>query len=249
MNPFYFGTGRRRLFGLYTPALTKGARSRAVVLCHPWGQEFLRAHRSIRQLANMLTAAGFDVLRFDYFGTGDSAGEMVDADLKGWENDIEMAIEELKDTMGAARVTLVGLRLGATLAASIAASRGSDVDSLVLWDPVVAGDEYLRELGATASRSGGEQEILGFALSNDLERDLQAIDLHALTDSLPGRTLIIVTQPLASHAALGRALSERDAGALAIERIDGQPAWIEERNLGAGAVPVKVLQRIVQWIS
>jgi len=67
MNVFYFGAGERRLFGVYTPARHGGRRG--AVLCPPWGQEYLRAHRSIAQLANTLATAGVHVLRFDYSGT------------------------------------------------------------------------------------------------------------------------------------------------------------------------------------
>ena len=67
-----------------------------MVLCYPWGSEYIHAHRALRQLATRLSMAGFHTLRFDYFGTGDSAGEMEDADLGVWEDDIETAIEELK---------------------------------------------------------------------------------------------------------------------------------------------------------
>ena len=105
MTPFYFGDRRRRLFGIYEPAVLKSVGKRAAVLCYPWGAEYVHAHRTMRQLAVRLSAAGIDTLRFDFFGTGDSAGEMVDADLAGWETDIELAIEELRrrTALGAAR--------------------------------------------------------------------------------------------------------------------------------------------------
>ena len=72
-------------------------------------------------LLEQLAAQGWHVLRFDYFGTGDSAGEFDEADLTGWEADIEQALDELLDMAGARKVALVGLRLGATLAARVAA--------------------------------------------------------------------------------------------------------------------------------
>src|SRR5262245_860401 len=98
MTPLYFGSATRRLFGIYEPG-TGGRRApQAAVLCYPWGQEYIRAHRSMRRLAMMLSAAGRDTFRFDYFGTGDSAGDMVDGSVAGWEKDIEAAIDEAKDT-------------------------------------------------------------------------------------------------------------------------------------------------------
>ena len=52
----------------------------------------------MRRLANMLAAVGCHVLRFDYFGTGDSMGTAHEVTRRGWEQDIETAIEELQDT-------------------------------------------------------------------------------------------------------------------------------------------------------
>ena len=156
---FYFGAQERRLLGIYEAA-RRARPNRAVVLCYPWGAEYIHGYRSMRQLAKMLTANGIHTLRFDYFGTGDSAGSTTEGDVSGWETDIQSAIEELMDTTGATQVSLVGLRLGATLAANVAVRAGPVVNSLVLWDPVVSGAEYLTELHRIA-RTGSS--LLKFA--------------------------------------------------------------------------------------
>src|ERR1700722_5596148 len=138
MSPFFFGTSERRIFGVYEPAASGTSGKRAAVFCYPWGSEYIYAHRTIRQLAVRLSTAGFHTLRFDFFGTGDSAGDLTDADLAGWETDVESAMEEIRDISGMAQITLIGLRLGATIAASVAARLSRKVDSLVLWDPIVS---------------------------------------------------------------------------------------------------------------
>ena len=46
------------------------------MLCYPWGSEYIYAHRSLRLLAQRRAAAGIHTLRFDYFGTGDSDGDI-----------------------------------------------------------------------------------------------------------------------------------------------------------------------------
>jgi exosortase A-associated hydrolase 2 len=251
MTPFFFGTRERRLFGIYAPGRTVGAGPRAVVLCHPWGQEYLRAHRSMRHLANLLARAGVHVLRFDYFGTGDSAGDSSEGDLEGWRRDIETAVDELKDTSGAARVGLVGLRLGGALAASVAARRRGDVDSVVLWDPVVRGEEYLEELGRWSSheritQGAGDREVLGFLLTAGLSREIGSIDLQPVVPFLPARTLVVVSGP-SSHGPFQAALAERPGGPVPLEPIASPAAWLEDRNTGVGALPVKIVQRIAQW--
>ena len=259
MLPIYFGSSTRRLFGLFSPAERKRSPSRAAVLCHPWGREYEHAHRSMRMLDSTLSAAGFDVLRFDYYGSGDSNGEASEVTLAGWESDIVAAVEEIKDTTGTARVALVGLRLGATLAARVAARMRTCVRDLVLWDPVVFGDEYLDEMwhrepavAGCAVRSadvGGGHEMQGYPLTDTLEHEIRALNLIDLVPSLPVRTLCITTfVEHGSHAALEDAFSRRATGPAPVEYIQASAAWLQD-NRGAGVVPVPVLQRIREWLG
>lgn len=264
MNPFYFGTGPRRLFGIYTPAQqAAGAAARAAVICPPWGYEYLGAHRSLRHLASMLSAAGIHVLRFDYYGTGDSAGDMRQADLEGWRGDIETAIEELRDMTEAPKVGLAGLRLGATLAAAVAAKRPRDVDVLALWDPIASGEAYVQELvrtelemrgveGAQAvvpRADGVEREIGGFPLTPQMTLELRATDMATLAPPIAARTLAIVSAEGEPTAPLRAAFDGRFRTPPEVEQIVAPPAWVENVSFRTGAVPVKILQRIVEWFK
>jgi pimeloyl-ACP methyl ester carboxylesterase len=250
MNPIYFGSGKRRLFGMYTPARGAGARARAVVLCPPWGEEYLRAHRSLRQLASMFSAGGSHVLRFDYYGTGDSAGDMEEADIEGWMDDIGTAIEELKDTAGVAKVGLVGLRLGATLAATVAAKRARDVDAVGLWYPVPSGGTYVDELTRrAASAPGAEPAIEGFPLTERMARGLETLDLLAVAPQLGMRALVVLSAEGDASHPLRSALAGRTPGAMEVEQIGAEPTPVREQRLGVDAVPVKVLQRLVEWFG
>ena len=123
----------------------------AVVICQPLGHEYIRAHRSLRNLATRLSQGGLHVLRFDYFGCGDSAGDLKDATFERWRTDVATAIDELKDMSGATRVSVVGVRFGATLALLATASR-RDIDTAVLWDPVESGAVYIEELANLQQR-------------------------------------------------------------------------------------------------
>ena len=44
--------------------------------------EYMRTHKAVRQLTMMLAKAGYHLLRFDYFGTGDSAGDGEDVTVE-----------------------------------------------------------------------------------------------------------------------------------------------------------------------
>ncbi len=263
MSPFYFGTPKRRLFGVYHPAITSRATVRAAVLCYPWGHEYIYAHRSMVKLASVLAESGFHVLRFDYFGTGDSAGESTEVTLDGCRKDILMAAEELMDMSGAESISLIGLRLGASLAAEVAVADRRLVDRLVLWDPVICGADYVESLYHSASNmpigkvapperpaeTGGGHEICGFPLTDAQREQITRIDLIPLVPRLPRKTVTVVTRAAPEHE---RYLAAIGDGAEAEERflsIPDHPAWHENWPLDAGTMPVDVINRIKEWMT
>ena len=81
MKPIFFGDSKRKLYGVYAPPTGASRRSHAVLLCYPGLQEYGTSHWSFRRLSAMLAREGHHVLRFDYFGTGDSAGNVEDVTL------------------------------------------------------------------------------------------------------------------------------------------------------------------------
>jgi uncharacterized protein len=183
--PLYFGTSSARLFGVYHPAESAQRRSCGIVICPPFGHEYIRAHRLLRQLAVQLSHSGFHVLRFDYLGCGDSAGEPYDGTPSQWTADIATAIDELRDTAEVRRVCLIGLRLGATLAAD-AADRRDDVETVVLWDPILDGARYLDDLRLLqrswlSDRPGSRlfafkrhvAEVIGFPITDAMRAELE----------------------------------------------------------------------------
>ena len=119
-----------------------------MVVCNPFGYEAICAHRSLRRFAEEAAAIGIPSLHFDYDGTGDSYGEELEpARVRSWTASIHHAIAQLEAACGIERVILLGLRLGATLAALAAAER-SDVAGIIALAPIVTGKSYLRELRA-----------------------------------------------------------------------------------------------------
>jgi uncharacterized protein len=225
MNPLFIGTATRRLFGLYEPAAASRGKPRAAVLCYPWGMEYIYAHRTMRQLASRLSAAGFHTLRFDYFGTGDSSGEVDQADLVGSNSDVEAAMEALRDIAGASKVVLIGLRIGANIAVSVAAKHQSEVEALVLWDPIVSGAQYVETL---AEGSDISDRVLG---------EIRSIDLQSSLEGIPQRSMILVTERLPSHEQLR----------LPVEFVQAACPWVEEITL-SGALPVTAMKRIEEWL-
>lgn len=261
----YFGSSPNLLGALHLPQRLR-ARSAAVLLCNPFGEEAARAHRIYRVLATQLERAGYACLRFDLSGTGDSAGDSEDVSISQWLRDLATAAAALQAASGAPRVALVGLRLGATLAA-LASARGLvRPRHLVLWDPVVSGQSYLRELveqhhvylreemGAAGwdprrlprSAAGLPTEVLGAPVPPALAEELAALDLtrDELTTEL---CTVISTGRGAELEPLQRALGARPT--VRWLSMTASAAWNTDAALNAATVPMDIVSSIVARIE
>ena len=216
-QPLYFGPDAGRLFGrLHRPA-TPGSQTLALVLCNPFGFEEVCAHRAMRDMAQAAATAGIAALRFDYPDTGHSSD--VDDEQADrwplWVDSVRHAIDAVRQATGATRVALLGVRLGALLAAAAAQDR-DDVDGLVLVAPVVRGRAYLRELAllgasgdaaAPAADKAGSIESAGFELSGATCRTLTGLDLRALRLRAGLRVSVVERDDLPDPSELAAALS------------------------------------------
>src|ERR1700744_4792050 len=123
--------------------------TRGVVLCNAFGHEAMWSHKSMRRLATQLARNGMPTLRFDYHGTGDSAGSDEDpARLEMWGGNIVAAPRKLGETTGGRGLRAARPRSGAAPPAPGGqVLRGDETPAgLVLLAPAVAGRNYLREL-------------------------------------------------------------------------------------------------------
>lgn len=129
---------------VYTVAHTAARPRRgAVLLCGPFGVERERAYLTLVRWARTLAASGFDVLRFDYRGTGESSGRFEDMTFAHWREDAAHCAARLARARVGAGLVLHGTRMGALLAAELfAAGIG---DGLLLWEPPVSAEALLRD--------------------------------------------------------------------------------------------------------
>jgi alpha/beta superfamily hydrolase len=258
-EPFYFGPPDQALFGCYHAPQPALARPCGLVLCNPMGHEYIRAHRALRQLAVRLAKAGFHVLRFDYYGSGDSSGDDEQGSLAQWRVDIETAIQELRRRSRVRRIYLAGLRLGASLAALIGEAR-EDLAGLVLWEPVINGESYIEELAGQhqallwrfanqpKDRPVGSRptELLGFPLTDTLSAELLALDLLSVQTPRSGKVLLIEREPSPDAKRLHDHLASLSAQ-MQHQQIPGPKVWTEDPD--KGLVPHQTLQAIVAWLA
>jgi pimeloyl-ACP methyl ester carboxylesterase len=246
-----------RLFGIFDqPAIPS---DRGVVLCYPHGADYDSAFRSFRILGTRLSRAGFHVLRFDYLGTGDSWGDAEDGSIGQWTEDTVAAIHELRTSRDLRHVAVVGLRLGATVAAFAAATCGV-VDQLVAWAPVFEGRDYLTALRAQhqqwlkderrsgRGKSAADGELLGSRLTPSLRSDLENLSLLSLS-KLPAPSVYVVNQePCADRPEFATWLRARGA-TVDSDVIDGPTIWSRTPAMPETSVPNRSLQMIVNWLA
>ncbi len=252
----WFGPESRPLYGWVSRPAGGLARGGAI-LCPPMGEEGRAAYRTFRRLAEELSAAGIVALRFDYDGTGDSAGLQDDPDrVPSWLASIEAARQYLLD-LGAPTVAAVGMRLGATMAAHQAAA-STPFSSLVCWDPCLSGRTFLREGEALYSfgedapgdaPDDGYRHTPGFQYDADTARELRVLDFAKLPTGhrLADRVLLLSrTDRPAAEAIAARLELEGDG-------FESAPATAQDRLLdlppSACFVPEQAMHGIVAWLA
>jgi uncharacterized protein len=254
IEPFFFGPADRRLYGCYD-APRGAVRSCGALLCYPMGPEYFSSHRGLRQLAARLSQKGFPAMRFDYFGTGDSAGNTEEASPAEMEKDLRAALGELQRRSRCTSLAMVGQRLGAS---SILSSTfpGEPISRIVLWDPILRGADLVAEIldpvsssvGRSGSASGDESafEHKGFVFSAKFRDELMKMDVSQPESAPAPRVLIVETTPGGGGEKL--AVSYRGLGAR-VEYVFSETARPESDTVDRITVPARIIQGIVSWME
>ena len=262
---FYFGRGQRTLLGLRHPPATQPHA--AMLVCAPLLQEGIRCQRALWSLSEALAAAGVDVLRFDWFGSGDSAGSSAEIDVPGLVEDIAAAEFLMRSPAGPDRTVLVrprlfGLRSAALPLLAYASARREPVD-VVLWAPALDGraltaawrEQHRRQLhGAgrflSANTVSDDDELLGFVIDRDLLEDLGA--WHGSDLLLPAGSRLVLAQWPASPADQAFVDAQRAAGVM-VEylQLDGadEPAWDDPDQFETQIFPRQAVTQLARHLA
>ena len=243
----WFGDPARPQLGWLTVPAARPTTS-AFVIAPPVGYPYLCAHRALRTVAEGLAAQGHCVLRIDYDGTGDSAGDQWEPDrLPAWRATVSAAVDALR-AAGMQTITLAGARLGATLALLDASELGAD--AVIAWAPVVSGRRFAKELRMMGTAVPDEQASepgtlvsAGNVFSAQTLDTIKGLSLGHL-DAAPAARVLLVGEPGTTDATAD-ALRALGAEVRCAEIADGEAAFVTPAEYGT--VPVEVVEAICAY--
>lgn len=250
MRPFHLQGARGALAAVYYPPQGPPWGGGDVLVIPAFAEEMNRCRAMVAIQARALASTGIGTLILDPFGTGDSDGDFSEASWELWADDLRRGLEWLRREGRGCR-SLWGVRLGAIMAAQLAASdRG--IDRLLYWQPVIDAKafytQFLRIRVAAEmerARAGGIKttdqlramsaqgevvEVSGYRIGPGLASDLDRVRLPAAADLTRARVLWCEVLP-ATDASVGRANLKcveqwREAGVrIELERVIGPSFW------------------------
>ena len=246
IEPFFLAGERGPLFCLHYAPLG-GAPKSSILYLHPFAEEMHKSRRMAALQARQFAAQGHAVLQVDLTGCGDSAGDFEDATWTIWRDDVRRAHAWLQERVPGP-VQLWGLRSGAALAAEMSREL-SAVARLLLWQPMVSGEQFLTQflrlkLASEMLRQGQSQhgtaeliakleagasiEVGGYMLGPDMAAALHGFKLASLLPACPVEWFEVGSQggELLGHASQGVVDGWRAAGVSVRARtIAGEPFW------------------------
>lgn len=251
------------LHGIYhAPA---GEAKGVCVIAPPLFEERKSAYGGLTLLARALAERGFGAFRFDFRGSGESGG---DAGQRRWNH----LVEDLKTAGDAARqlakdvpVTLIGTRLGGTLA--LAHSSAVNAKAVVAIAPVLKGATEVRlwrlrsKMRAELSGKENEQtnapsttkgEILdldGFPVAKSFFEDLKPVDLLGASQQAAIPTLVIQVSHREKASGEYERLQEQLGAPARLACIRALPFWERVDDADVSGIAECVLEFVTQLIT
>lgn len=249
-NPRFFAGTEGDLFVLeFVPEVPK---SGTILFFPPFGEEMNRARHMVSRQAKTMATNGYRVIIPDFYGTGDSAGEFLDARWRIWKSDTDLLVHEYN--LGEDNpVWYWGLRLGALMAMDFATQRQVQPVGIVVWSPVLAGKQFINHLlrmrtmanmladsGVTETIAGLRESLLsedsleigGYELAPELVQEIDTLTFKELSQSLdepvPVEWFEMIAAPgLQPSPAAARIAEEaaREGGLVHLHSVVGPDFW------------------------
>lgn len=203
-RPFYLQADEGRRFALlHSPAPPTPVRG-GIVFVPPFAEELNRSRRAIAEASRAFARSGWQVLRLDLYGCGDSEGDFQDATWARWQADIALALDWTREQLGREPIVWA-LRAGILLAQSALRHRNRPA-RVVAWQPVHSGDVHLTQ-------------FLRMRVAADAFAAGTRVTTQALRESIrSGQTVEVAGYPL----------TEALVGPLAASKLEPDADWCRE---------------------
>lgn len=244
-EPFFLPAGGGERFCIFHRA--SGVPLGHVLYVHPFAEEMNKSRRMAALQARAFCARGYNVLQMDLLGCGDSSGDFGEARWALWKDDVRTAHRWLR-RYAEAPVHLWGLRVGALLAADCAREEHKSFASLLMWQPVISGAQFMTQflrlrlgsemLSGAAPGAGTEElraqltagkalEIAGYELAPELASAIERLALAGLAPmNVPARWFEVNAEATPSPALQRAAQAWSAAGAeVHMHAVRGEPFW------------------------
>jgi len=141
-KPVVFKSQGQQIVGMLHLPERRAKKMPAVVLFHGFTGTKVEPHRIFVKMARALAGAGIVALRFDFRGSGDSAGDFSRMTVSGELKDAAEALRFMRRQPGvdAKRVGVLGLSMGGAVAA-MTIGRDRSIPVAALWSPVADFDD------------------------------------------------------------------------------------------------------------
>lgn len=190
-RPVTFTVNGEQLVGmLHLPQRLPAA---GVLLFHGFTGHKAESHRLFVTCARALAKAGLVALRFDFRGSGDSAGEFQEMTLAREVEDAQAAVTFLAEQQGVLphKLGILGLSLGGAVAALVAGLRPS-LRATVLWAAVADPGERLARIAIQPRTTAeGFYDLGGNLVSQEFLADLPRHKPLEAIAGYPGALLVV----------------------------------------------------------
>lgn len=270
VQPFYLTGSSGPLFAIYYSPSKSVACTRNILVAPSFAEEMNRCRSMVSQQARQLCSIGVGTLVIDPYGTADSAGDFEELTWDSWHNDLLTGLEWLRRQPGGCD-TLLGIRLGAVMAANIVAAHGG-LTRLLLWQPVITGktffNQFLRIRVAADMNdpngikkteqllqilaSGRNVEVSGYEISPALADAVSRVAFPE-PERLTGKTIAWFEIVAAEDHPVSRNNSQAfdhlkvSSDLVTLEKIVGPPFWQVHERADAPLLLEATQRTLAQW--